>query len=81
MKLLHTIGSELLGLFVDDWAFALLVIAWVVLFALLRFPPHAPAPAVVFFGGLALLTLAFVAHKARKQAIMAAANAPGTERP
>jgi hypothetical protein len=68
MKLLHTISSELLGLFVDDWAFALLVVAWVVLFALLgpHLPPHSLAPAAVFFGGLALLTLVFAARKARQ---------------
>ena len=68
MKLLHTIGSELLGLFVDDWAFALLVIAWVILFALLgpHLPPHSPVPAAVFFGGLAALTLTFAWRKARQ---------------
>lgn len=67
MKLLRNIGSELLGLFVDDWAFALLVIAWVVVFALLG-PrlPHSPVPAAVFFVGLAVLTLAFAARKARQ---------------
>ena len=68
MKLLRTIGSELLGLFVDDWAFALLVVAWVVLFALLgaHFPAHSPVPAALFFVGLAALTLAFAARKARQ---------------
>ena len=67
MKMLHTIGSELLGLFVDDWAFALLVVAWVVLFALLGpHRVHSPAFAVVFFGGFALLTLAFATRQARR---------------
>ena len=65
MKLLRSIGSELLGLFVDDWAFALLVVAWVALFALLG-PRHSPTFAVLFFAGLALLTLAFVWRKARR---------------
>ncbi len=65
MKLLRTIGSELLGLFVDDWAFALLVIAWVVLFAVLG-PrlSHTPALGALFFAGFALLTLAFAWRKA-----------------
>ena len=67
MKLLHTIGSELLGLFVDDWAFTLLVIAWVAVFAFLG-PrlPTSPALAAVFFAGIAVLTLAFAVRKARQ---------------
>ena len=67
MKLLHTIGSELLGLFVDDWAFTLLVIAWVAAFAVLG-PrlSHSPAIAAVFFAGIAVLTLAFAARQARR---------------
>ena len=67
MKLLRSIGSELLGLFVDDWAFALLVIAWVAAFAVLG-PrlPHSPIPAAVFFAGLAALTLVFAMRKARR---------------
>jgi uncharacterized membrane protein YccC len=66
MKLLHTIGSELLGLFVDDWGFALLIIAWVVFFAIVT--PHVhrtPALGALFFAGFALLTLAFALRKAR----------------
>lgn len=66
MKLLHTIGSELLGLFVDDWAFALLLIAWVVACALLVPRLHHPtALAAAFFAGIALLTLVVVTRKAR----------------
>ncbi|MBV9848994.1 MAG: hypothetical protein JO250_04820 [Armatimonadetes bacterium] len=65
MKVLRAIGSELLGLFVDDWAFALLLIAWVVLFALLR-PRQSPVFAAAFFLGIALLTLVFVRRKARR---------------
>ena len=66
MKLLRTIGSELLGLFVDDWAFALLVVAWVLLFAALTpHLPHTPALGALFFAGLAGLTLLFAWRKAR----------------
>ena len=66
MNLLRSIGSELLGLFVDDWAFAILVIVWVLLFALLG-PrlPHTAAIGAVFFTGLAALTLIFAWRKAR----------------
>ncbi len=62
MNILRTIGTELLGLFVDDWAFALLVLAWIGLFRLLG--PHR-LPAWLLFAGLAALTLAFVVRKAR----------------
>ena len=65
MRVLRAIGSELLGLFVDDWAFALLLIAWVVLFALLG-PHQSPVFAAIFFAGIALLTLVFVRRKARR---------------
>ena len=68
MNVLRGIGSELLGLFVDDWAFALLIVAWVAAFGLFgpRLPPHSPLPAVVFLAGLAALTLAFVVRRARQ---------------
>ena len=66
MKIIRTIFAELLGLFVDDWAFALLLLLWVGMFAL---PPRrvlgmGGGPAL--FGGLAVLTLAFVARKAQR---------------
>ncbi len=61
MNILRAIGTELLGLFVDDWAFALLVLAWIGLFRLLG-PHRLSAP--LLFAGLAALTLAFVVRKA-----------------
>ena len=65
MKVLRNIVAELIGLFVDDWAFALLVLVWVGLFALpgAFAPRDCRADAVL---GLAVLTLVFVARKARR---------------
>ncbi len=63
---LRTIARELLGLFVDDWAFALLLVAWVALFATLgRLLPGA-WEGVLFFAGLAVLTLAFIVRAASR---------------
>ena len=58
MNVLRNILAELVGLLIDDWLFALLVLLLVALFAL---PPSGP----LLFGGLAVLTLIFVAYKAR----------------
>ena len=66
MKLLQTIVSEIIGLFVDDWAFAALALAWVALFALPGVRAHAAFAGPVLFLGLALLTLVFVARKSRR---------------
>ncbi len=64
MTVLRTAARELIGLFVDDWAFALLLIAWVALFATLgqRLPKEWEG--AVFFAGLAILTLVFAVRKA-----------------
>ena len=66
MTLLRNILAELVGLFVDDWAFALLVLAWVGLCALPGVRAHAAVAALALFGGLAALTLIFVARRARR---------------
>ena len=66
MTLLRTIASEFIGLFVDDWAFALLILAWVGLFAIPSVRAHLPYSGPALFGGLAVLTLVFVARKARQ---------------
>ena len=65
MNLLRTIVSEIVGLFVDDWAFAVLLVAWVLLQTVLtpRLSPAVAAP--LFFAGIAAVTLVFVARKAR----------------
>lgn len=66
MKILRAIFSELVGLFVDDWAFALLVLLWVGLFALPGI--HASSfAAPVLFAGLAVLTLVFLVRKAKEK--------------
>ncbi len=64
MTVLRTMSRELLGLFVDDWAFALLLVAWVTLFALLGQRLPAAWEGVLFFAGLAILTLVFAVRKA-----------------
>ncbi len=66
MRVLQNILAELVGLFVDDWAFALLVLAWAGLFALPRLRQALPLTGIFFFLGLAALTLVFVARKARR---------------
>jgi len=68
MKLLRAALAEIVGLFVDDWAFALSLGVWVVLIALARhrLPPDLAAP--LLFIGLAALTLVFVVRHARKMA-------------
>lgn len=65
MNFLRSAVSEIIGLFVNNWVFALLLIVWIALFSVLR--GHLPirAAAFVFFGGIALLTLTFIARKAR----------------
>lgn len=64
MKVLRGIFDEIIGLFVDDWAFALLLLAWVgVFYALAR--SGRPPSGLIFFAGLAVLTLAFVVRRAR----------------
>jgi hypothetical protein len=66
MKVLRTILEELVGLFVDDWAFAGLTLLWVGLFALpfSRMLGIWAGPGL--FAGLAALALLFVARKARR---------------
>lgn len=65
MNTLRAIVSELVGLFVDDWAFALLLVVWVGLFTAFghRLPSTVAAP--LLFLGLALLTLTFAVRQAR----------------
>jgi len=59
VKMLRAIWDELIGLFVDDWRFALLLVAWVGVGKLMAL--HATGAAgPVFFAGLATILLAFV---------------------
>lgn len=66
MTVLRNILAELVGLIIDDWLFALLVLLLVGLFALPGARHALPLSGLLLFGGLALLTLVFVAHKARR---------------
>lgn len=65
MTILRNILAELIGLFIDDWLFAMLVLLWVGVFALPGIRHFVPQFGPLLFGGLALLTLVFVARKAR----------------
>lgn len=65
MNLLRTIISEIIGLFVDDWAFAVLLVAWVLVQIVLTPRLSPTVAATLFFAGIAALTLVFVARKAR----------------
>ncbi len=66
MNVLRTIVAELVGLFVDDWAFALLLVVWVGLFTAFgrRLPSAVAAP--LLFLGLAALVLTFALRQARR---------------
>jgi len=66
MTVLRNILAELVGLIIDDWLFALLVLLLVGLFALPGVRQAVPLSGPLLFSGLALLTLIFVARKARR---------------
>lgn len=66
MTILRTAARELLGLFVDDWAFALLIAAWVALFAVLGHRLPGAWEGVVFFAGLAALVVVSAVRAARR---------------
>lgn len=65
MNILRNIVSELIGLFVDDWVFALLLIGWVALFAIAGPRLSANAAGPLFLLGIALLVLTSTARKAK----------------
>lgn len=65
MRILKNIWAELIGLFVDDWAFAGLVLVWIALFALPAIRAQTTLAGPALFFGLAILTLVFVVRKAR----------------
>ena len=66
LGLARAIGAELLGLFVDDWAFALGLLVWVGLFALPQSRALGLLAGPTLFLGLAALTLGFVARKSKR---------------
>ena len=65
MNFLRSAVAEIVGLFVDDWAFALLVVVWVGLAT--AFVPRLPTgvAALLLFLGFAALTIVFVLRRAR----------------
>ncbi len=64
MKFLRTVWAELIGLFVDDWAFALLTLLWVGLFATPLRALLGAWAGPAFFAGPAALILAFTVRRA-----------------
>jgi hypothetical protein len=66
LNLLRSAAAEILGLFVDDWTFAILLIIWVGVITVLtpRLPASVAAP--LFFVGLAALTLIFAVRQGRR---------------
>lgn len=68
MSWLRTIVSELIGLFVDDGAFALAIVAWLALIGLVaHFAPSTQSWAgIALFLGLALILAESAMRRARK---------------
>lgn len=66
MNFLRSAVAELIGLFVDDWAFAVALGVWVGLIALARHHLPSESLALLLFLGLAALTLVFVGRRAKK---------------
>lgn len=66
MKLLRTLLAELVGLFVDDRAFALLVLLWIGLFTLPGRHNLGAWGGPALFAGPAVFVLAFVVRAAQK---------------
>jgi uncharacterized membrane protein YccC len=65
MKWFRLAAVQLIGLFVDDWGLALLVLAWIgAMGAVSRHVPPALAGSLLF-AGFAVITLAFVHRRAR----------------
>ena len=66
MNVLRAIFAELLGLFVDDWAFALLILLWIGVFASPLRAAFGIWAGPTLFAGLAALVLIFVMRRAKR---------------
>ena len=67
MKLLRTIWTEALGLFIDDGAYAGAIVAWLaVVGALVRFTPIGGAAGPLLAAGLAVILAHGAWRKARR---------------
>ncbi len=68
MQWLKTIAAETLGLFVDDSAFAVAILVWLIIAGValphLGIPPAAKGP--ILFAGFALILIESAARRARK---------------
>ncbi len=68
MPWLKTIAAEIFGLFVDDGAFAVAILAWLVVAGLalphIGLPPPVKGP--ILFAGLAVILIESATRRARK---------------
>lgn len=67
MSVWTLVRSSILGLFVDDWIFAALILVWLVLCwrLLPRLPVSPFVPPVILFSGLAIIMMGSVLARAR----------------
>ena len=66
MKQLKAVVEEIIGLFVDDWRFAGLVVIWILLFVVLQKYLPGPFRSTVLVLPIAGIVLAFVFNKAKQ---------------
>ena len=66
MNTLRTIFAEILGLFVDDWVFALSILLWAGVFASPLRTVFGVWAGPALFAGLAAVVLIFVGRRARR---------------
>ena len=68
MRWIRTILSEIFGLFVDDGAFAITILLWLIIagVALPRLGISPPAKAIILFAGLAAILMESALRRARK---------------
>lgn len=65
MNVIRAIFAELIGLFVDDWAFALLILLWIGIFASPLRTVFGVWAGPALFAGLAAFVLIFVVRRAK----------------
>lgn len=66
MNVIRAIFAELIGLFVDDWAFALLILLWIGVFASPLRTVFGVWAGPALFAGLAAFVLIFVVRRAKR---------------
>lgn len=67
MNILRAIGSELIGLFIDDGVFAAAIVLWVVLIGVAAPALGVPTSwrGILLFAGLAVILIESVARRSR----------------